>query len=259
MKTPENKPIIIAIVSCLACVLIGAFAFVFVLDMPGKDSKAGSPAEQQSTAPSATDPHKATTDPHKATTDPKNAKYIVYVETGHGLDDEGKWDTGCSWSDGSKTYQEADVMLPIAKAMVSYLRKSGVKVYTDADEDNNKNLAQTLDFLDEHREVDAFINLHCDWAEAASGTMPLYKTDEQLALAKALNEGVHSCVDIPDRGPAYRDDLETLTNEKVHCNAVLFESGSIKADNTVLTKEYDAYGKGLAKGLCQYLGVSFVD
>ena len=141
--------------------------------------------------------------------------------------------------------------------MVHYLRRAGVRVDTDADQDNSLDLEETLDHLDQHPEYAAFINIHCDWAEAVSGTMPLYYTDEQRALAEKLTAGVHSELDIADRGCVYRDDLETLTNEKVHCPAVLFETGSIKADNELLRTEYDRYGKGLAKGLCDYLEVPF--
>ena len=78
---------------------------------------------------------------------------------------------------------------------------------------------------------------------------------EQKALAEALNEGVHEYVDIPDRGVTYRDDLDTLTSEQVHCPAVLFETGAIRADNKTLTTQCDDYGKGLAAGMCRYLGI----
>lgn len=186
---------------------------------------------------------------------PEDSGFTVYIETGHGIEDNGNWDPGCSWSDGTNSYEEATLMIPIARAMADYLQQSGVEVYTDADDDNDRNLAYTLDFLDEHPEVDAFVNIHCDWEDAASGAMPLYRTDEQRALAEALSEGVHEYVDIPDRGITYREDLDTLTSEKVHCPAVLFETGGIRADNETLTTKYDDYGKGLAAGMCRYLGV----
>ena len=117
----------------------------------------------------------------------------VYIEAGHGREDDGDWDSGCSWSDGSSDYEEATIILPVTQAM-----------------------------------------------------------------AEKLNEGVHSELQIADRGLVYRDDLQTLTSEKVHCPAVLFETGSISADNELLRTQYDSYGKGLAKGLCSYLGIPFM-
>ena len=165
-------------------------------------------------------------------------------------------DTACTWSDGTTEYVEADVMLPIAKSMVKYLRDSGVTVITDADSGNDSNLFAALDYMETHQ-VDAFVNLHCDYEGADSGTMPLYRTDEQKALGLALSKGVHEYIDIPDRGPQYREDLDTLNSEKPKCPAVLFETGCISSDNKILTTQYDEYGKGLAKGMCDFLGIRF--
>lgn len=186
----------------------------------------------------------------------KNGGYIVYIETGHGTDMNGDWDTGCTWSDGTKDYQEAKVMIPIAKAMVKYLRQSGVEVVTDAYDGNQQNLFAALDYMELHQ-MDAFVNLHCDYDGAKPGTMPLYRTDEQLALGLALSRGVHEYIDIEDRGPQYREDLDTLNSEKPNCPACLFETGNISDNNKILTEQYDEYGKGLAKGLCDFLGVEF--
>lgn len=186
----------------------------------------------------------------------KNGRYIVFIETGHGTDMNGDWDTGCTWSDGTTDYQEAKVMIPIAKAMTKYLRKSGVEVVTDAYDGNQQNLFAALDYMELHQ-MDAFVNLHCDYDEAKPGTMPLYRTDEQLALGLALSKGVHEYIDIEDRGPQYREDLDTLNSEKPNCPACLFETGNISDNNKILTEQYDEYGKGLAKGLCDFLGVEF--
>lgn len=174
--------------------------------------------------------------------------YRVCIETGHGIDSKGNWDTGATWNG----YQEAKLMIPIAKAMTKYLRDHGVYVYTDAYSGNDRNLDATLDYLDNHK-FDAFVNLHCDYKDSPSGTLPLYRTAKQKKLAKYLNEGVHSAVKIKDRGLQKRTDLDTLTSSKVHCVACLFETGSIKADNKILRTQAKAYGEGLAKGLLKYL------
>ena len=177
-----------------------------------------------------------------------DGKYRVFIETGHGIDSAGKWDSGATW----KGYQEAKLMLPIAKAMADYLKAKGVYVYTDAYSNNDTNLFAALDYLDSH-DFDAFVNIHCDSADAPSGTLPLYRTADQKKLAEYLNAGVHKAVDIKDRGLQKRTDLDSLNSSKVHCAACLFETGSIKKDNKVLTKNAKAYGEGLAKGLLKYL------
>ncbi len=176
----------------------------------------------------------------------------VYIETGHGIDAAGKWDPGASWNG----LEEARLMIPIARAVVKHLRDNGVYVYTDAFTENETNRDYALDFLDTH-DVSAFVNIHCDSADAGAGTMALYYTDEQKKLGECLNTCVHEYVDVPDRGLARRSDLETLCNEKVHCPSCLYETGCISKDTETLQTKSDEYGKGLAKGVCTYLGIAF--
>ena len=49
----------------------------------------------------------------------------------------------------------------------------------------------------------------------------------------------------------------TLNKTKKYCTTCLFETGNIKKDNKILRKQYDAYGEGLAMGVCSYLGVEW--
>lgn len=183
-----------------------------------------------------------------------SCEYKVYIETGHGIDENGKWDTGCTWGDD----EEAKLMIPIAKATAKYLEKSGIRVFTDAFDNNNSNLNEALNFLDKN-DVNVFVNIHCDYEFADSGTMPLYHNNEQKRLAELINKGVHRYVDINDRGIVWRDDLETLCNEKVHCTSCLFETGCISKDNELLKTKYKEYGKGIASGICEYLGTDFYE
>ena len=183
-----------------------------------------------------------------------DAFYRVCIETAHGIDENDKWDPGCSWNGTD----EAKLMLPITRSMVKYLEANGIVVYTDAFTENESNLFAMLDYLDTH-DVSAFVNVHCDYEYADSGTLSLYNTEEQKKLGQCLSKGVHQVIDISDRGMEFRDDLETLCNKKVHCPSCLFETGSIKDDFTILSEQYDDYVKGLAKGLCDYLGVKFND
>jgi len=176
--------------------------------------------------------------------------YRVYIETGHGLGHDGRWDPGCSW----KSYQEAKLMIPICKAATKYLRKKGVYVYTDAYNKNNMNLIFTLRDIRKY-DVSVLLNVHCDYKLAPSGTMPLYRYSDQKKLARCINKGVHEYVDIADRGLVKRKDLKTLNKTRGYCVACLFETGSIRKDNKLLRTQYDAYGKGLAKGVCDYLGI----
>ena len=176
----------------------------------------------------------------------------VYVETGHGIDSRGKWDPGCRWG----KYQEAKLMIPIAKATTKYLRANGIYVYTDAYSGNNRNLIKTIKFIRKHS-VSVFLNIHCDYKNASSGTIALYRTKEQKKLATALNKGVHSEVKIRDKGLKKRMDLKSLNPKYVKVSSCLYETGCISKNNKTLREEADAYGKGFAKGICNYLGVEF--
>ena len=266
-----------------ALVLVAAIVLIYLDKIPGRsgtDPKPGTTAEQSgadsasgsAAAGSGTDDSEqadntsgiikraesAIEDAAKKGSAKPAGQFSVFIETGHGIDSEGKWDPGCSWSDGTTTYEEAKVMIPIARSMVKYLRRSGIDVHTDADDGNQQNLFAALDYMETHQ-MDAFVNLHCDAPGTGSGTMPLYRTEEQKALGIALNNGVHEYIDIADRGLQYREDLDTLNSDKPKCPACLFETGSISSDNELLTKHYDEYGKALAKGLCDYLGVEFIE
>ena len=178
--------------------------------------------------------------------------YRVYIETGHGIDSRGRWDPGCTW----KKYQEAKLMIPICKSMTKYLRSKGVYVYTDAFNGNKTNLIWMLKHLKGYN-VSVLVNVHCDYKGAPRGTLPLYRYSDQKKLAKALNAGVHKTVSIKDRGVRYRKNLACLNQTHSYCTSCLFETGNIKKDNKILRTKYDAYGKGLAMGVCDYLGVKW--
>jgi hypothetical protein len=62
-------------------------------------------------------------------------------------------------------------------------------------------------------------------------------------------------VGIKTRGIGMRTNLKELN--QTHAPAVIFECGSIKADLKTMKKKYDEYGKGAAKGICKYMGVTF--
>jgi N-acetylmuramoyl-L-alanine amidase len=178
--------------------------------------------------------------------------FRVYIETGHGTNINGVWDPGCTWG----KYQEAKLMIPICKSMAKQLRKRGVYVYTDAEDGNNRNIRWVLNNL-RSRRVSVLVNVHCDDQDNPKGTLPLYRYKEQKKLAKCLNDAVHKKVEIEDRGLEKRKDLMTLNETKDYCVACLFETGNIKKDNKILRKKYKAYGKGLAMGVCDYLGVEW--
>lgn len=181
-------------------------------------------------------------------------EYTAVINCGHGKSSNGSWDPGATY-DGMN---EAALMLPITKAFVKYARSSGIKVYSDADSGNDKNVNTGVAQANKVN-ADVFISIHCDWYKAPSGTLPLYckGSTKGKKLAQCLNTYVESMTGIETRGIMARTDLGELN--RTNMPACIFETGSIKADRKEwdTAKECDEYGKALAKGLCKYFGIAF--
>lgn len=173
----------------------------------------------------------------------------VAIFVGHGKSTDGSWDPGAVYG----KYEEADLMLDICKSAVKYLKISGIKTLSDAEEDNNINAAEQVRQANA-KKVDIFVSLHADWYKAPSGTLPLYVSDSGKKIAKAINKAVMEDMDMPTRGLSLRKDLYELN--ATNMPACIFETGSLKADLADL-RNADDYGKAIARGICNYFGVTF--
>ena len=172
----------------------------------------------------------------------------VALMCGHGKSVDGSWDPGCAYG----KYTEAGLMLPITKAAVKYLRSYGITVISDADSGNNKNMIADVRWANKQK-TDIYVSIHCDYSKAPSGVMPLYVSSGGKKLATYLNKAVKSGMKMRSRGVIRRTDLWELNGtDMVAC---ILETGAIKADLFTLKNRYDAYGKCIAKGICDYLGV----
>lgn len=172
----------------------------------------------------------------------------VALMCGHGTQTNGVWDAGCSYG----TYTEAALMLPITKAAVKYLRNYGVTVISDADTGNKKNMIADVAWANKER-TDIYVSIHCDYSKAPSGVMPLYVSANGKKLATALNTAVKNGIPMKSRGVCKRTDLYELNATDMP--ACILETGAIKADLKILKNDYDKYGKLIAQGICNYLGV----
>ena len=173
----------------------------------------------------------------------------VGVYVGHGKDTAGRFDCGCVY----KTNTEAALMKPITGACVAYLRGSGVEVITDYPENTINMVKQVAKSNTKAARI--HVAFHCDYDKAPSGTLPLYVSTKGKKLAKLMNKHVMEEVGICTRGIGYRTDLYELNATDMP--AVIFECGSIKKDLMKMKNKADAFGKGAAKGICEYLGVKF--
>ena len=93
----------------------------------------------------------------------------VGIWVGHGTSTDGSWDPGTVYNG----WTEAGRMLVVTQAFVNYMRTSGITVYTDAFDKNNKNMVKQVEYSNK-KKVAVHIALHMDYYKAPSGTLPIY-------------------------------------------------------------------------------------
>lgn len=169
---------------------------------------------------------------------------------GHGKSLDGSWDSGCVYNG----YTEAGLMLKITKETVKHLRASGIRVLTDADADNNRNMKSCVAWANANK-ARFYMSIHCDYKLASAGVAPLYRSKKGKSMATKIGKRTAKLMNMKWKGAFYRSDLYELNATKMP--SVIFETGAIKADLKYL-KDYKAYGKALAEAICKYFGVKFV-
>lgn len=176
---------------------------------------------------------------------------IDFIAWGHGTQTDGTPDCGCT--DGS--YTEAGLVGPITKAFVAKLRACGLNVASDVDTNNDRNI--TFCVRDANNlGARTYVSVHCDFSGAPSGTYPICHPNsaEGLRLAQCLDAAVRARIPIGTRGILRRSDYEV---SETNMPAVIFETGSIRADIAILRDKATEYGNALACGLMDYLGVAY--
>ena len=174
---------------------------------------------------------------------------VLALMVGHGTMTNGKWDPGAAYG----KYTEAALMLPIVKVAVKKLRQSGVRVLTDADKGNNRNMISSVAWANKNK-CKLYMSVHCDYKDATPGVAPLYKTSAGKEFTTTVGKKVAKLMDMKWKGAFKRTDLHELNATDMP--AVIFETGAIKADLKYL-KDYKKYGRSLAKAICAYLGVKY--
>ena len=166
----------------------------------------------------------------------------IYLAVGHGISSNGSWYCGCV--DGN--YTEADLMLAIGKEAVAKLRNMGFTVMSDADTDNDKNIAACVAEANNWG-ADVYVSLHCDYNLAPSGTLPIVYPGSTagIRLANCLIASAKARLGLGTRGIIQRDDWEVSDTEAVAC---IFETGGIRPDIALLTNAA-AFGEVVAQGI----------
>lgn len=176
-------------------------------------------------------------------------KDVFYLACGHGTQTNGVWDSGCIYGD----YTEAGLMLKITKYAAKILRNSGVRVMTDADTKNNKNMKACVAQANKAK-CKYYMSIHCDYSKATAGVAPLYVSSSGKKMAVKIGKVVAKEMGMKWKGAFKRTDLYELN--ATNMTAVIFETGAIKADLKYL-KQYKKYGRSLAKAICGFIGVKY--
>jgi N-acetylmuramoyl-L-alanine amidase len=166
----------------------------------------------------------------------------IYLAVGHGVSSDGSWDCGCV--DGQ--YTEADLMLAIGKVAAARLRDLGFTVLTDADTNNDKNIAVCVNEANSWG-ADLYVSLHCDYNQAPSGTLPIVYpgSGDGIRIANCLIGSAQVRLGLGTRGVIQRDDWEVADTGMTAC---IFETGGIRPDIGVLTNA-SAFGEVVTQGI----------
>ena len=166
----------------------------------------------------------------------------IFFAVGHGIDSNGNWDCGCVDGD----FTEADLMLPIGKVVVRELRNYGFDVNSDADTDNDMNIAACVAEANAW-DADVYVSIHCDYNLATSGLLPIIYpgSNDGMNLANNMVASVSAANGLGLKGIIQRDDWEVSDTNMAAC---IFETGSIRYDIGKLL-DAETYGKALALGI----------
>lgn len=177
-------------------------------------------------------------------------KDVFALMVGHGKSLDGSWDPGCVYN----KYTEAALMLPIVKEAVKVLREAGIKVLTDADKNNNRNMKSCVWWANKQG-AKLYMSVHCDYKAARSGIAPLYVSAAGKKMAVSVGKGISKRIGLRYRGAFKKTNLFELNATMMP--AVILETGAIKADLAKL-KSSKAYGKALGEAILEYIGVKTV-
>lgn len=180
----------------------------------------------------------------------KKNKDVFALMTGHGKSLDGSWDCGCTYG----KYTEAALMQKITKYAVTLLRRSGVKVISDSDDGNNKNMKACVKWANKTANCKYYMSVHCDYKLATPGVAPLYVSSKGKTMATKVGKSIAKYMGMKWKGAFKRKDLYELNATEM--TAVIMETGSIKGDLKNL-KRYRKYGRALARAICLFIGVEF--
>lgn len=172
-----------------------------------------------------------------------------YIAIGHGVSQDGSWDTGCTWNG----YTEAALAKEVVAGILEVFNANGKSYLTDYP-DNNMNIVKCVDVANSNG-CSHYLSVHLDWDQAPSGIYPIYISQAGLAMAEAVRASMKLRIPgLNDRGNLCRDDYEVRATDMP---SIIMEIGSIKADNDLIRNNTRLFGHAIAYGLLDVAGESY--
>lgn len=173
-----------------------------------------------------------------------------YIAIGHGISQDGSWDTGCTWNG----FTEAALAQEVVGGILEVLDANQKNYLTDYPE-NNQNIIRCVETANENN-CSHYLSVHLDWDQAPSGIYPIYATSAGLMIAEHIRASMKLRIPgLNDRGNLCREDYEVRAS---NMPAVIMEIGSIKADNELIRNNTRLFGHAIAYGLLDAAGESYI-
>lgn len=174
----------------------------------------------------------------------------VYLDPGHGGTDSGAIGNGI---------QEKDIVLAVAKKVEAKLKKCNLEVRMSRTTDDYKTL--------EYRSTDAnnwgadcFVSIHANSADASAQGVETYcyKFAYRPLADKVHEEIIDSKTYTKNRG-VKEGNFHVVRETNMDACLVELAFISNTEDANLLKNKQDEFATAIAKGICKYLGVTYVD
>lgn len=184
---------------------------------------------------------------------------LVAIDPGHGGSDPG--------AVGPTGVKEKDVNLAIAQYAAGYLSSCGAEVILTRNGDADVSLEDRVNAANQAG-ADVFVSVHCNSGPPGARGTETYYHDNSVRgeqLAQYVQKEV-TALGLPDRGAKsdytlYQSGLYVLRETVMPAALVEVAFVSDPDEEAWLAGagNQDAAGKAIAKGICEYLGVPFIE
>jgi N-acetylmuramoyl-L-alanine amidase len=155
----------------------------------------------------------------------------IAIDPGHGMSNRrlGVFDTGATHTEGAVLFEEARIALRYGLSLKDVFLAKGQSVFMTRDDDTDHTPVGERAPNAERVGADVFISLHLNDADddSARGLEVLFRGEDDVPLAQALQDKLIEVTGFSDRGIKRREDLAVL---KFRGPAVLIELGFIAND-----------------------------